>query len=153
MAPSKSLFETETVVELEQRIGRLRPDSERLWGKMTAAQAVAHCSASMQWAVGDKRPPRMFVGRLLGFIVKPMVFANDEPMRRNSPTAKDLVVQDNRNLESETERLRQLIERFAKGGPAGCTTHPHSFFGPLTPEQWSALMYKHLDHHLRQFGV
>jgi transposase InsO family protein len=153
MFPLKNLFETETVVELEHRIGRLRPDSERLWGKMTAAQAVAHCAVSMEWAVGDKRPPRLFVGRLLGRIVKPRVFANDEPMRRNSPTTKDLLIHDDRSLESETARLRQLIDRFAKGGPAGCTTHPHSFFGPLTPVEWSALMYKHLDHHLRQFGV
>jgi transposase InsO family protein len=74
-------------------------------------------------------------------------------MRRNSPTTKDLLIHDDRSLESETARLRQLIDRFAKGGPAGCTTHPHSFFGPLTPVEWSALMYKHLDHHLRQFGV
>ena len=46
-----------------------------------------------------------------------------------------------------------LIDRFAAAGPKGCTTHPHSFFGPLTPDEWAILMYKHLDHHLRQFGV
>jgi len=50
-------------------------------------------------------------------------------------------------------RLAGLIDRFAAGGPAGCTQHPHSFFGPLTPDEWAILMYKHLDHHLRQFGV
>jgi LPS sulfotransferase NodH len=46
-----------------------------------------------------------------------------------------------------------LIDRFASGGPAGCAQHPHSFFGPLTPAEWAELNYKHLDHHLRQFGV
>jgi hypothetical protein len=49
--------------------------------------------------------------------------------------------------------LRGLIDRFVASGPAGCTNHPHSFFGRLTPEEWAILMYKHLDHHLRQFGV
>ncbi len=53
----------------------------------------------------------------------------------------------------EQHRLSALIDRFAAAGPAGCTTHPHTFFGPLTPQEWAALMYKHLDHHLRQFGA
>jgi hypothetical protein len=149
----KNLFEAGRVEEVKERMAQLRPDSERLWGKMNAAQAVAHCSASVEWAVGDRIPPRMFLGRIMGRIVKPMVFRNDEPMRRNSPTAKDLMVQDERDLRTERERLRGLIDRFAAAGPKGCTTHPHSFFGRLTPEEWATLIYKHLDHHLRQFGV
>jgi Protein of unknown function (DUF1569) len=149
----KSLFEPTTVEDVKQRMAQLRPDSERHWGKMNVAQMVAHCCGGMEWAVGDKTPPRMFVGRILGAIVKPMALRDEEPMRRNSPTSKDLVVDDDRNLDSERERLRGLVDRFAKGGPAGCTTHPHSFFGRLTPKEWAVLMYKHLDHHLRQFGA
>jgi hypothetical protein len=149
----KNLFEAARVEEVKERMAQLRPDSEPLWGKMNAPQALAHCSAAVEWAVGDRIPPRMFLGRIMGRIVKPMVFRNDEPMRRNSPTAKDLVVQDERDLGTERERLRGLIDRFAAAGPHGCTTHPHSFFGRLTPEEWATLMYKHLDHHLRQFGV
>ena len=149
----KNLFEAATVEEVKGRMAQLRPDSERLWGKMNPAQAVAHCSAGLELAVGDRTPPRVLVGRIMGWIVKPLVLRNDEPMRRNSPTIKDLVVLDERDLGTERERLRGLIERFAACGPAGCTTHPHSFFGRLTPEEWAILMYKHLDHHLRQFRV
>jgi hypothetical protein len=89
----------------------------------------------------------------MGLIVKPMALGSDEPMRRNSPTMKELVVQDARDLGTERQRLRELIDRFAAAGPAGCTTHPHSFFGRLTPQEWAILMHKHLDHHLRQFGA
>jgi hypothetical protein len=149
----KNLFESARVEEVKQRIARLRPDSERQWGKMNAAQAVAHCSAGLELAVGDRIPPRLLLGRIIGRMVKPMALGNDEPMRRNSPTVKDLLVQDERNLRTERARLCGLIDRFATAGPKGCTTHPHSFFGPLTPEEWAMLMYKHLDHHLRQFGV
>jgi hypothetical protein len=149
----KNLFEAATVKEVHLRIGRLRPDSERIWGKMSPAQAVAHCAASMEWAVGDKTPPRMFVGRILGTVVKPMVFKDDAPMRRNSPTTKDLIVGDDRNLETERQRLRGLVDRFHQAGSERCATHPHSFFGRLTPDEWAVLTYKHLDHHLRQFGV
>ena len=149
----KNLFEAATVEEVKERVAHLRPDSERLWGKMSAAQAVAHCSAGLEWAVGDKTPPRVWLGRIMGWMVKPLVFRNDEPMRRNTPTVKGLVVEDERNLGMERARLCGLIDRFAMAGTAGCTTHPHSFFGRLTPKEWAILMYKHLDHHLRQFGV
>jgi hypothetical protein len=119
---------------------------------MSAAQAVGHCAAGLEWAVGDTVPPRMLLGRIIGRMVKPMLLRNEEPMRRNSPTVKSLVVKDERDLRTEQARLCRLIDRFAANGPGGCTTHPHSFFGRLTPEEWATLMYKHLDHHLRQFG-
>ncbi|HEY6386918.1 MAG TPA: DUF1569 domain-containing protein [Candidatus Acidoferrum sp.] len=149
----KNLFEAARVEEVKQRIAQMRPDSERLWGTMNPAQALEHCSRGMETALGDKTPPRVLVGRLLGWIVKPKVMGNDEPLRRNSPTAKELIVKDERELGTERTRLCALIDRFAAGGPAGCTTHSHAFFGRLTPDEWAILMYKHLDHHLRQFGV
>jgi Protein of unknown function (DUF1569) len=153
MARSETLFDAAVAQEIKRRVALLQPDSERQWGRMNAAQAVAHCSAGLEWAVGDKIPPRMLLGRIIGRFVKPLVLRNDEPMRRNSPTSKDLIVQDQRDLGAERERISRLIDRFAAAGPTGCTSHPHSFFGPLTPDEWAILMYKHLDHHLRQFGV
>lgn len=149
----KNLYEAATVATVKERVAHLRPDSQRLWGKMNVAQAVAHCSLGLEWAVGDSFPPRMFLGRIMGWIVKPMALGNENPMRRNSPTAKSLVVADDRDLETERQRLYGLIDRFVAGGPARCTKHPHSFFGRLKPEEWAELMYKHLDHHLRQFGA
>jgi hypothetical protein len=148
-----NLFEAARVEEVKERLGRLRPESEGQWGKMNVAQAVAHCSTAMEWAVGDTIGPRMFVGRIIGRWIKPKVLGDDQPMRRNSPTAPTLVIADDRNLEEERKRLCALIDRFAAAGPKGCTTHPHSFFGRMTAEEWAILMYKHLDHHLRQFGV
>jgi hypothetical protein len=93
-----------------------------------------------------------FIGRLLGPIAKPD-FLSEKPMKHNSPTDKSFVIHDERDFVAEQERLLGLIDRFAAGGPGGCTRHPHSFFGPLTPEEWARGMYKHLDHHLRQFGA
>jgi hypothetical protein len=149
----KNLFQPSDAKEVKERLARLRPDSERQWGKMNAAQAVAHCSAGLEMAAGDRTPPPMFLGRLIGRIIKPKVLGNDEPFRRNSPTVEGLVIQDERDLAKEQVRLNVLIDRFATAGPSGCTSHPHSFFGKLTPDEWAILMYKHLDHHLRQFGV
>ena len=149
----KNLFETARLEEVKQRIARLRPDSQRQWGKMNAPQALARCSRGFELASGDLRPPRALLGRIIGAIIKPKVFENDEPLRRNTPTVKGLVIRDDRDLAKERARLYGVIDRFVAAGPKGCTTRPHSFFGPLTPEEWAILMYKHLDHHLRQFGV
>jgi hypothetical protein len=149
----KNLFEVATVEEVKERMARLRPDNERLWGKMNPAQALAHCSAAMEMAVGEKVPPRILIGRLLGRLAKKSMIVKEKPMPRNSGTDKSLVVRDDRDFVVERQRLRGLIDRFAAGGSAACTKHPHFFFGPLTPEEWAALMYQHLDHHLRQFQV
>jgi hypothetical protein len=149
----KNLFEASTVNEVKQRMQHLRPDSRRQWGKMNSAQALAHCTAGLELALGDRRPPRMLIGWIIGPMVKSKAFREDEPMRRNSRTVRGLLVEDRRDLETERERLSSIIDRFAAAGPEGCTAHPHSFFGRLTPEEWSAWMYKHLDHHLQQFGA
>jgi len=150
----KNLFDAAMANQVKTRLGKLEPQSERRWGKMTAAQMLAHCSVSMQWAVGELVPEKgALIARLMGRLVKPMVFQNEDPLRKNSPTAKSLIVADERDLGKERERLSGLIDKFAAGGAVGCTRNPHSFFGKMTPEEWAILMYKHLDHHLRQFGV
>jgi Protein of unknown function (DUF1569) len=149
----KNLFEASVVEEVKERMTQLRPDSQRLWGKMNSAQALAHCSAAIEMAMGKVRPPRILIGRLLGPLAKKSWIVNGEPMRRNAMTEKSCLVKDERDFVAERQRLRESIDRFATGGPAVCTKHPHFFFGPLTPVEWAALMYQHLDHHLRQFRV
>jgi hypothetical protein len=150
----KNLFDATVANQVKARLKKLEPQSERHWGKMTAPQMLAHCSVSMQWAVGEVVPEKgALPARLMGRLVKPMVFRNEDPLRKNSPTAGSLIVSDERDLGKERERLSGLIDKFVVGGAAGCTKNPHSFFGKMTPEEWAILMYKHLDHHLRQFGV
>ena len=149
----KTLWQPDSVQELKDRMSHLLPDTPRLWGKMTPAQAMAHCTLAMELACGDRRPPRMLIGRLIGSIIKPMAFKESEPMRRNSPTIPGFQVSDTRDLAAECDNLARAIDRFAAAGPSGCTDHPHSFFGRLTPDEWSMRMYKHIDHHLQQFGA
>jgi hypothetical protein len=120
---------------------------------MDVAQMLAHCSASIGMAEGNVTPPRILLGRLLGPLAKKSLILNGEPMRRNSMTEKSVLITDERDFIVEQKRLQESIDRFASGGPGICTKHPHFFFGPLTPVEWSVLTYQHLDHHLRQFGV
>ena len=150
------LFDPVLVEETKQRILRLRPESERQWGSMELAQTLAHCTSGVEMAMGiiqAKRAP--FPATLLGPLIKPLVFRDDKPMRRNSPSSPELFSADPTQCELQRERSRLIaaIDSFTSQGAACCTSYPHPFFGVLKPEQWAILMYKHVDHHLRQFGV
>lgn len=149
----KHLFDPAMAGEVQSRLQGLDPDAARLWGRMTAAQAMAHCASAMEMASGDLRPRRVLLGRILGPLVKAKVLADDAPFGRNSPTAKELKSGPEVDFSVERARLAALVERFARAGPAGCSPHPHPFFGRLSPQEWAVLAYKHLDHHLRQFGA
>jgi hypothetical protein len=149
----KNLFDLARATEIKQRIARLTPDSERQWGKMAPTQMLTHCARAMEMATGEAKPPRIFLGRLIGWKIRTLVLRDDKPLRRNSPTSKELVVKNEPEFEAGRARLLAAIDRFVAAGPEGCTTHPHTFFGTLTSDQWAILAYKHLDHHLRQFGA
>ena len=148
----KNLFEPSSAAEIKERIERLGPGSDRRWGVMTVAQMMAHCSAWMEIAAGVKTPPRSLLGRIVGRLAKKSILG-EQPIRRNMPTMKNLIVSEERQFAEEQRRLLDWVDRFSAGGPEQCTTHPHSFFGPMTPVEWAIMGYKHLDHHLRQFSV
>ena len=149
----KNLYDPNDLEGLKARIARFQPDSARQWGTMTVAQALAHCSLGVQTATGELRPQRKLIGRILGPLVKPKVVGDDQPMRRNSPTMEEIIVRNQPDFATEQARLIEALNQFSAAGPQGCTSHPHAFFGPLTPGEWAIVMYKHIDHHLRQFGV
>jgi hypothetical protein len=152
----KDLFDPALVEDIKQRIMRLHSETERQWGTMTPAQTLAHCTSGVQMAMGVINPKRAsFPANVLGRLIKPLVFGDDKPMRRNSPSSPELFSANPAqcNLERERAQLIVAIDSFATEGPACCSRHPHPFFGALKPQQWAILMYKHVDHHLRQFGV
>ncbi len=148
----KNLYTAADIAEVLERIDKINPSVQRQWGKMKPEQMLAHCSAALEVATGQRHAKRMFIGRILGPLFKSQ-FYNEKPFNKNGPTDPTFLVVDERDLEVERERLKNLVKRFAEGGPSACTQQPHSFFGEMNPQQWSIGMYKHLDHHLRQFGV
>lgn len=152
----KNLFDPIVLENTRQRVLDLRPESKRQWGSMDLAQTLAHCTSGVEMAMGVIRPKRApFPASLIGVLIKPLVFRDDKPMRRNSPSSPELFSTNPTELDftREHSQLVAAIGDFASHGPEGCSQYPHPFFGPLKPEQWAILMYKHLDHHLRQFGA
>lgn len=149
----KHLHDPDVGAEMRARVSRVQPGTPALWGKMNVSQALAHMANALEMALGDDRPPRMFAGRIFGRFVKGLVLRDESPLKRSTPTAPTLLIKGDRDFDRERQRLDSLIQRFVDGQEPACTTHPHTFFGPMTPREWAVLQYKHLDHHLRQFGA
>ena len=74
------------------------------------------------------------------------------PWKQNLPTAPDFVIKDQRDFSTEKLRLLNMMEEFHEAGPEGIGRYPHPMFGNFTKDQWGKAMYKHVDHHLQQFG-
>lgn len=148
----KTLLDAADSNEVLQRIHRLRPDSRALWGKMTVAQMLAHTQVPLRVASGELVLRRGLIGLLFGRLARRML-VGPKPFGRDMPTAPEFRVQDERDFAIEKANLIALLQRFQSRGAAGITKKPHPFFGPLSVEQWEALQWKHVDHHLRQFGV
>lgn len=148
----KTLYKKDVVDEIINRVNKLSPSTQRKWGKMNVDQMLAHCSVGMQTATGEKILQSGFFLKLIGPLFKAQT-TNEKPFRKESPTHPGFIVGNTEGFEKEKQKLIGLINKFHQGGEAKCTTNPYVFFGKLSPTQWSSLMYKHLDHHLRQFGV
>jgi hypothetical protein len=148
----KNLFDKGTYTEITSRMNMLTPGSERQWGKMDVAQMLAHCREAFKVPLADKKIPHSILGLLVGWMIKSKLY-NDSPWKKNLPTSPNFIIKDKRDFEKEKQELSGLINQFYNGGPENVGLFPHPMFGRFTPEQWGQSMYKHLDHHFKQFGV
>ena len=148
----KNIFDHMYTAEVLKRIDKLSPNSQPQWGKMDVAQMLAHCSSFQDIAMGNSFPPRSWLGIIVGRFAKQIIY-NDKTLPHNMSTIPTILIADDREFDTEKEKLKQKIITFQNNGPEKCTTHPHPFFGKLTSEQWGKGIYKHLDHHLKQFEV
>lgn len=146
----KSIFEDVAYSELKNRIEKLEPNAQAQWGKMNAAQMVWHCQAPLNIILG-KNHYGMKPSWLAKLFFKKSLY-NDKPWKKNLPTAKVMKTTEQKDFNTEKEKLVALIdETHAEKAKAEWQAHPA--FGYFTAEQWGKMQYKHLDHHLKQFGV
>lgn len=149
----KSLFNQNDNAEFIKRINSLTPASKGQWGKMNVEQMLAHARMPLLAAYGSKMSKRGLISFLFGKMAKKQLITGDKPFKQNLPTDKTFIIVNPENFEKEKQLLIESVQQFCKKGPEAITSQTHSFFGPLTPDEWDKLQSKHLDHHLRQFGV
>jgi hypothetical protein len=147
-----NLYNQSDVSEIIGRIDKLTSTSQAQWGKMNVAQMLAHCNVSMETAMGQHNMKRVFIGRLIAPFLKKRVLG-DKPFAKNSPTDKSYIFPSDLNFQEQKAKAKDSLLQFFQGGASKCTTYPHPFFGKFSPVEWAIFQWKHIDHHLRQFGV
>lgn len=146
---AKTLYDARHRAELLARLDALEPTRTPAWGRMTAPQMVAHLTEAYRMPHGDLRirrrrvPGRALVRWLLLYVL---------PFPKGAPTARELLARVPTTWPDDLARLRSLIAESAPPDPA-VAIGDHPLFGELSPKDWGVLLYKHTDHHLRQFGV
>jgi hypothetical protein len=148
-----TLFDSAACDRVLRRIESMRPDSPRGWGKMDAAQMLSHCALALEAATGDAVLHSNFMAKLIGPLFKGWMLG-PKPFSKDSPTHPLLVLHTSpRDFEKEKSRLAAVVRKFHDAGPASAAKHRHAFVQKLTGAEWGVLQWKHLDHHLRQFGA
>lgn len=145
----KNLFDPAVKQDIVDRINKLTPQTKQLWGKMNVARMFTHCQLPIGVAFGSHKLKGNFILKLIGPLFKSVLY-NDKPYKHSLPTDKSFVITELKDFDLEKKLLLEKIERFTENN---MTDTGHPLFGKLTKEQWSKATWKHLDHHLQQFGV
>lgn len=145
----KSLFDPDAHREIKSRLEQLRADDQPAWGRMSAGQMVWHCQFPLKVAIKNK-DARMRTNPMLLWFFKKSLY-NDRLWRKNLPTAPGAKAIEPKDFDAEFPVLMELVDACHELKDRR-EWNPHPMFGKLTPEQWGKMQYKHLDHHLRQFG-
>jgi Protein of unknown function (DUF1569) len=148
-----NIFTAPVAAEIIGRINRLSANTQPNWGKMSVAQMLAHCCVTYEMAFEDKHPkPNFFVGFMLKTFLKSTV-VSEKPYSQNGGTAPQFVIKETKDFEVEKARLIGFIEKTQQLGENHFDGKESHSFGNLNKTEWNNMFYKHLNHHLTQFGV
>ena len=147
----KTLFDPVVCQDTMSRIEALPASAPRQWGKMTPAQMLEHVARVVEMACGKGPQKQIWPGKLFSWTFRKSFFG-EQPFGRNAPTGRDFIIQDEPEFAAAKARLIGVMRELQSLGERGCDGHVHTFFGRMTGPQWGSTQYKHLDHHLRQFG-
>ncbi|MEM6631902.1 MAG: DUF1569 domain-containing protein [Bacteroidota bacterium] len=148
-----NIFDPHIRIELSKRISQIQPNSQAEWGKMNSFQMLRHCTENERMLLREKRFRRLFIGRLFGKLALKSNLKDESPLGKNSPTHPDLVIKEQGDVEKEKIRWMNLLEQYATKSRDSYEGFIHPFFGKMNHDQVGKFAYKHIDHHLRQFGV
>jgi hypothetical protein len=149
-----SIFNEQKRGAIIARINKLTPESKAAWGKMNVGGMLCHCADGIKMSIGEVAVAD-HSNFLFRTIVKTLVIYV-LPMPKGAPTADEINPAVNGTKPADFEKDRQtLLESLEKicALPENHAWPRHPAFGKLSYRQWGILMNKHLDHHLKQFGV
>ncbi len=149
-----NLFDETKRAELIARINLLTPESKALWGNLSVGDMFCHCLDGSKMALGEIAATdrsNFFTRSFVKFLVVYVV-----PIPKGAAAPPEINPHESGTKPQDFEKERQLliddINNFANL-QANDFKGKHHVFGKLTHHQWSRLGYKHINHHLKQFGV
>ena len=150
----KTLTNPQDKQEILDRLSRLRSDSPRAWGKMSAPQMICHLNDSYRLVSGEKSASSV-ANVFTRTFVKWVALSLPIPWPHSTKTMPEVDQfaggTPPTDFEADRRELISLTEQFA-GKPAYLATSRHPFFGKMSLDEWMRWGYLHIDHHLRQFG-
>jgi hypothetical protein len=147
------IFSKSVADDVIKRINNLTPATQPKWGKMSVAQMLAHCCVTYEMVYENKHPaPAGIMKLMLKLFVKNLV-VTEKPYKHNSRTAPAFLITSEKEFNAEKARLVEYIKKTQQLGADHFDNKPSLSFGPLNKTEWNNMFYKHLDHHLTQFGV
>lgn len=147
----KTILDPSDLHNVQSRIRLLTPESQKKWGKMTAVEMLHHCTQQLRLALGEIEAPAQGPSFLRTSLGK-WISLSSIPWPKGSPTPKEMNMKKNPVSAMEFESARVQLLHYIDKVCSAPTLHSHPFFGKLSQKEWGRLIYKHLDHHLKQFG-
>ncbi len=147
------IFSQQVSDEIIQRINNLIPSTQPKWGKMSVAQMLAHCNVSYEMTYENlHKKPNGFMKFILKNLVKDKV-VGETPYKKNNRTAPQFIIKETKDFEVEKQRLINYIVKTHQLGENYFDNKESHSFGKLSKIEWNNMFYKHLNHHLTQFGA
>ncbi len=147
------IFQKEVCEQVIQRIETLSPTTPAVWGKMNVSQMLAHCAVTYEMIFTDQHPkPGAFMRFILKTLVKKKV-VGESGYKQGGPTAPQFIITDQKEFDTEKTRLIAYIRQVQEMGRSAFDGKESHSFGVLTAQEWNNMFYKHLNHHLTQFGA
>ena len=149
----ENIFEKEVTDGLINRIEKLNPESQPQWGKMSVGQMLAHCSVTYEMVYTDIHPKATGVKKFfLKSVIKRFV-CSEKPYPKNAKTGSQFIQTSEKEFEKEKKKLIDFLVQAQKDGEPFYEGKASNSFGVLSVREWNNMFYKHLEHHLQQFGV
>ncbi len=149
----ENIFNAKTIESFKARINNLNENSTAKWGKMNLYQMLKHCTENEIMMVREQDYKRRFIGRLFGKMVLSGILKDDSNLKKNTPTHPKLIFKGDGSIEAQKQMWIAILEKYPTKQPQEYADFVHPFFGKMNADEISVFVWKHVDHHLRQFGA
>ncbi len=149
----KSLFDVTTNAEIINRLNNLTQFSKPLWGKMTVEQMLAHLELSFHVNFGTIELKRSFILSTFFKGLAHKILLGNKNFPKHLPADKKIISKVPTDFTDKKQKVILMIKKYVEEGSCILSENQHNILGKISHDESAQISYKHIDHHLRQFGV